>query len=299
MENFLFTAAELDIKKRLDLFLVERLGGKFSRSNIQRHIEEGNANVNGQTAMSNWKLKLGDKIELTVPDPKKTWMAAENIDLNIVYEDEHLLVVDKPAGLVVHPAPGNLTGTLVNALLGHCKDLSGIGGELRPGIVHRLDKETSGLLVVAKDDYTHRKLSKAFKNRAIKRRYMAFVRGVVELDNGTINLPIGRHKRNRQKMAVVVGAEDSKEALTHYSVIKRYADYTMLELVLGTGRTHQIRTHLQYLGHPLLGDSKYGKTSTKIARHALHAATLGFKHPVTKKFLEFESELPEDMKKLL
>ncbi len=297
MERFLFNAEEADSNKRLDHFLVLRLKERFSRSNLQRLIDEGNAKVRGLIAKSNKKLKPGDPVELIVPEPKKTEVVAEQIKLNIVYEDKHLLVVDKPAGLVVHPGVGHATGTLVNALLGHCKDLSGIGGELRPGIVHRLDKDTSGILVVAKDDYTHRKLANGFKNRTIKRKYIAFVRGRVELDNGMINLPIGRHKRDRQKMAV--GFEDAKEALTHYKVLKRYDNYTMLELILGTGRTHQIRTHLEYLGHPLLGDKKYGKSSEKIGRHALHAAMLGFTHPVTKEFLEFESDLPPDMKKLL
>jgi 23S rRNA pseudouridine1911/1915/1917 synthase len=297
MKNFHFNVEEKDNKKRLDHFLVERLADDFSRSYVQKLIAQGHVRINATRVKSNTKIKNGDAVELVVPPPKKTEVAAEDISLNIVFEDEHLLVIDKPVGMVVHPAAGHYTGTMVNALLAHCNDLSGIGGELRPGIVHRLDKETSGLLVVAKDDYTHRKLSNQFKQRSIKRKYIAFVRGLVELDNGTINLPIGRHKRHRQKMAV--GFTQSREAVTHYRVLKRYDDYTMLELVLGTGRTHQIRTHLEYLGYPLLGDKKYGKNSEKIGRHALHAATLGFKHPVTKEFLEFESELPEDMKRLL
>jgi len=200
-------------------------------------------------------------------------------------------------GMVVHPATGNRDGTLVNALLWHCKDdLSGVGGRLRPGIVHRLDKDTSGLLVVAKNDKAHKGLAEQFKEHTIRRRYIAFVKGIVQLDNGSVDLPIARHKRHRQKMAV--GFTKSKDALTHYRVLERFRDYTKLELELGTGRTHQIRTHMEYLGHPLLGDKKYGGTRGRIARQALHAATLGFTHPVTKEFMEFSSPMPPDMENL-
>lgn len=297
MKKFTLKAEDKDSKKRLDLFLVEKLSRDYSRSFLQRLILQGEVLVNKETVKSHTRIKAGDRIELTIPLPQKTRMVAEEIPLDIVFEDGHLLVVNKPAGMVVHPAAGNFTGTMVNALLGHYKELSGVGEQSRPGIVHRLDKDTSGLLVVAKDDYTHRGLSNQFKNHTIKRKYIAFVKGVVQLDNGTINLPIERHKRHRQKMAV--GFTKSKDAITHYKVLKRFEDYTMLELRLETGRTHQIRTHMEYLGHPLLGDKKYGKGWGRINRQALHAATLGFRHPVTKEFLEFKSELPADMKQLL
>jgi 23S rRNA pseudouridine1911/1915/1917 synthase len=297
MRQITLDITEEDKKGRLDRFLTRRLHPEFSRSFLQKLISKGHVTLNGRVAKSHTKLKPGDKVEVTVPPPEVARVQGEDIPLDIVYEDERLVVVDKPAGMVVHPAAGNPKGTLVNALLFHCRDLSGIGGELRPGIVHRLDKDTSGLLVVAKDDAAHRGLSAQFKSRRIKRRYIAFVRGTVQLDNGRIDLPITRNKRHRQKMAV--GFEGAREALTHYSVMKRYGDYTMLELVLGTGRTHQIRTHLEYLGHPLLGDRKYGRSCRAIARHALHAATLGFTHPATGEFMEFSSELPDDMKKLL
>lgn len=296
MKHFELTAESSDEKKRLDRFLAERLSEDFSRSCIQRLISQGNIRVNNAAAKNHTRIKPGDLISVTVPPPVKYEVSAEDIPLKIVFEDESLLVVDKPAGMVVHPAAGNKTGTLVNALLAHCKNLSGIGGQMRPGIVHRLDKDTSGLLVIAKDDYAHRRLSNQFKTRNIKRRYIAFVKGIVELDNGTIDLPIGRSKRHRQKMAV--SYDKAKVAITHYRVLQRFDDYTMLELILGTGRTHQIRIHMEYIGHPLLGDNKYGKSTPIIERHALHAASLGFTHPVSKEFMKFESDLPEDMSKL-
>lgn len=296
MKEFKIVVEETDAVQRIDRFLTGKFRDEFSRSFIQKLINGGHVIMNGNPVKNNMKVKAGDAIELTVPPAEKTDLVVEDIPLNIAFEDSHLIIINKPAGMVVHPGAGNATGTMVNALLGHCKALSVIGGEERPGIVHRLDKDTSGLLVVAKDDYTHRKLSLLFQKRKIKRKYIAFVRGVVELDNGTIDLPIGRDKADRQKMAV--GFDNAKEAVTHYTVVKRFDDYTMLELVLGTGRTHQIRTHLQYLGHPLLGDKKYGRSSEVINRQALHAAVLGFKHPVSKEVMEFEAELPDDMKKL-
>jgi len=296
MKNFVLRVEGADDKKRLDRFLVERLPEHFSRSFIQKLVHEGHVLLNKGIAKNHTKIGTDDMVEVSVPPAKRTKIIPEEIPLSIVFEDEHLLVIDKPAGMVVHPAVGNTSGTMLNALMAHCGGLSSIGGELRPGIVHRLDKDTSGLLVVAKDDFTHTDLSEQFKNRTTKRKYIAFVRGIVELDNGEINLPIGRHKRQRQKMAV--GFTKSKDAVTHYKVLKRFADYTMLELVLGTGRTHQIRAHMEYLGHPLLGDKKYGKSSKMISRQALHAKILGFIHPATKEFLEFKSELPEDMRKL-
>lgn len=297
MEKITLKAGEGDNKKRLDRFLVESSPKDLSRSFIQKLIARGSCLVNQKVAKSQTKLKPGDNIELSIPPPQKSKLAAEKISLDIVYEDENLLVINKPVGMVVHPGAGNKSHTMVNALLAHCKDLSGVGDELRPGIVHRLDKDTSGLLVVAKDDHSHRNLSDQFRDRVTTRKYIAFARGIVQLDNGTIDLPIGRHRRQRQKMAI--NFTNSKEAVTHYKVLKRYKDYTMLELTLGTGRTHQIRAHMQHLGYPLLGDKKYGRPSDLINRHALHAATLGFTHPATEKFMEFKSELPPDMKNLL
>ncbi len=297
MKKFSLTVGAGDNKKRLDRFLAEKLSKEFSRSFIQKMIAKGCAVLNGRQVAKNTGLKEGDSIEFTVLPPEESDIKPEKISVNIVFEDEHLMVVDKPAGMVVHPAAGNFSGTLLNALLGHAKELSGVGGKLRPGIVHRIDKDTSGLLLVAKNDHAHQRLSDQFKNRTIKRRYMAFVRGVVELDNGTVDMPIARHKTDRQKMAV--GFLGSKEAVTHYKVLKRFGDYTMLELRLETGRTHQIRAHMEYLGHPLLGDKKYGKARGRIKRQALHAATIGFIHPATDKFLEFTSELPPDMQALM
>jgi 23S rRNA pseudouridine1911/1915/1917 synthase len=216
----------------------------------------------------------------------------------VVYEDKYLLVVNKPQGMVTHPAPGNYTGTLVNALLGRCRDLSGIGGVSKPGIVHRLDKGTSGLLVVAKTDQVHRKLAKQFKDKTTKRVYVALVKGNVELDNGTIELPIGRHARDRKKMAVKFDEESAKSAVTHYKVIRRFSSFTLLECTLGTGRTHQIRVHLSHIGYPILGDEKYGSAGS-FKMPMLHAARLGFTHPVTKKFMEFYKEPPKAMAKLI
>ena len=282
--------------ERLDRYLAKSLSKKLSRSFIQKLIDGGNVLLNGKAVKRNHKINSGDKIDITVPDPVRTKTAAQNIPLNIVYEDKDVIVVNKPAGMVVHPGAGNFTGTLVNALLHHTKDLSGIGGLLRPGIVHRIDKETTGLLVVAKNDTAHKSLSEQFKAHTVKRKYVAVVRGVVQLNQGTIEAPIGRHPRDRQKMAVTFTR--SRRAVTHYTVLKRFKDYTVLELSLETGRTHQIRAHMSYFGHPLVGDGTYGKRHG-FERQALHAKILGFKHPVLKKYMEFESKLPEDMEGLL
>jgi 23S rRNA pseudouridine1911/1915/1917 synthase len=240
----------------------------------------------------------GDDIEISIPQPEKSVILAQKIPLSIVYEDKYLLVVNKPQGMVTHPAPGNYTGTLVNALLAHCDDLSGIGGVLKPGIVHRLDKGTSGLLLVAKTDDAHKKLARQFKDKTTKRVYLALVDGNVELDNGTVELPIGRSVRDRKKMAVKFDDEGSKEAITHYKVIKRFGGFTLLECRLGTGRTHQIRVHLSYIGHPILGDEKYG-TKGSFKMPMLHAAIIGFTHPVTKKFMEFSSKPPKEMAEVI
>ena len=285
-----------DVPKRLDMFLVEKLPEGFSRSHVQRLIKGAYILVNGAPAKSHHKVASGDIIKVLVPQARASTLTAEKIPLDIVYEDKELLVVNKPAGMVVHPAPGNYSKTLVNALMAHCKDLSGVGGVLKPGIVHRIDKDTTGLLIVAKTDRSHNDLARQFKDRTTRRIYIALAKGIVELDNGIIDLPIGRSKRDRKKMAVDL--ESAKNAVTQYKVLQRFKDFTMLEVTLGTGRTHQIRVHMAYIGHPLLGDVKYGSRSG-IARTALHAKTLGFIHPVTKKYMEFTSKLPKDMKALM
>jgi len=284
--------------KRLDKFLVEALDNKFSRSFIKKLIDEKNILVGETHRNAHYAVSQGETVNITIPDPKSLTLNAENIPLDIVYEDKDLLVVNKSPGISVHPAGPNLTGTLVNALLYHCKDLSGIGGVLRPGIVHRLDKDTSGILVVAKNDPTHINLSGQFKNRTTKRKYIALVRGIVQLDNGRIELPIARRKKDITKMGISFVDLKKKNAITNYKVLERFKGFTMLELSLETGRTHQIRVHLSHIGHPVLGDRMYG-SSKGMERHALHAKMLGFFHPSTKKFMEFSSNIPDDMQGLI
>lgn len=295
-KRFEFKVAPEDNSKRLDKFLAEKMPEDFSRSFIQKLILEGRILLDGAAVKSHHKIRTGESVSVTIPEAKSSSIEAEDIPLNIVYEDDDLLVVNKSADMVVHPAPGNYSGTLVNALLAHCKNLSGIGGVLKPGIVHRIDKGTSGLLVVAKTDRAHKKLAKQFKAKTVRRVYIALVNGVAELDNGVVDLPIGRSSRDRKKMAV--NFVKSKSAVTTYKVLERFKGATLLELILGTGRTHQIRVHMSYLGHPLIGDDKYGMNKD-INRPALHAKTLGFIHPVTKKYMEFTSNLPADMVKLI
>jgi 23S rRNA pseudouridine1911/1915/1917 synthase len=290
---------EEDKGKRLDKFVTEKLDGKYSRSFLQALIMDGHILVDGRPRKSHYDIVPGEYVEIEMPPPKKCDIAAEKIPFDIVYEDKELLVVNKTSDMVVHPAPGNYSGTLVNALLGHCKNLSGIGGVAKPGIVHRLDKGTSGLLVVAKTDRAHRFLAKQFKDKTAKRVYVAVVKGVVQFDNGIINAPIGRDKHDRMKMAVDFESESAREASTSYKVIKRFKDATVIELTLGTGRTHQVRVHMAHIGHPVLGDVKYGTRSGDLARPMLHAKTIGFIHPVKNKFMEFTSELPRDMKRLI
>jgi len=280
--------------QRLDKFLADHFEKDFSRVFLQKLLKKGKVLLNGEIPKRHQKVNADDAVEIIIPQPEESVILAQKIPLNIVYEDKHLLVVNKPQGMVTHPAPGNYTGTLVNALLGHCKDLSGINGVLKPGIVHRLDKGTSGLLLIAKTDDAHKKLAKQFKDKTTKRVYLALVDGKVELDNGTVELPIGRSTRDRKKMAVKFDDESSREAITHYKVIKRFGGFTLLECRLGTGRTHQIRVHLSYIGHPILGDEKYG-TKGNFKMPMLHAATIGFIHPATKKFMEFSSKPPKEM----
>lgn len=286
--------------KRLDLFISERPPNGLSRSQIKKLIDKGAVLVNGVLEKPHHKLKGGETILIDLSlEGQETEISAvpEDIPLDIVYEDEHLLVVNKPAGMASHPAPGMKSGTLVNALLYHCNKLSGVGPQERPGIVHRLDKDTSGLMVVAKDDRTHKELAAQFKDRHISKKYIAAVKGLMELNEGVIELPIGRHPSNRQKLAVRFS--ESRDAVTAYKVIKRFANATYLELTPKTGRMHQLRVHLSYMGHPIIGDAVYGARSQLIGRQALHAIKLGFTHPIKKKYLEFETEIPDDIKRLL
>lgn len=300
---------EIDITEemsgiRLDLVLSAVLED-FSRSFIQKLFAQGGVMVNGSVCSEKKrKAEAGDKIQLQIPKPQRLEAEAEDIPLDIVYEDRDVLVVDKPAGMVVHPAAGNPSGTLVNALLYHCgKDLSSINGVIRPGIVHRIDKDTSGLLMVAKNDKAHGFLSQQLAAHAITRRYQAIVYSNIKEDEGTIDAPIGRDPKNRLRNAVT--DIHSKNAVTHYKVLERLGQFTLIEAVLETGRTHQIRVHMAYRKHPLLGDALYGPAKHKAAdklrvrRQMLHAAVLGFVHPVTQAYLEFESPLPEDFRQVL
>ncbi|MBU5225331.1 RluA family pseudouridine synthase [Clostridium senegalense] len=297
MEKILLKVDEDNINKRLDLFISENLEGK-SRSYVQGLIEDEKVKVNEKIKKSNYKLKLEDVINIEVPQPRELEIEAEDISLDIVYEDSDVIIVNKAKDMVVHPAPGNYNGTLVNALLYHCKDLSGINGVARPGIVHRIDKDTSGILVIAKNDNAHNRLAEQFKDHSITRTYYALVEGVIKTDSGVINAPIGRHPVERIKMAVV---KNGKHAVTHYEVIERFKGYTLVKCNLETGRTHQIRVHMSHIGHPLLGDEVYGfkKQKFKLQGQALHAKDLGFIHPTKGEYVEFSSQLPQYFEKLL
>ena len=291
---------------RLDLVLSAGLED-YSRSFIQKLFEKGAVTVNGQVCTSKkYKCVEGDLVEIQIPDPEKLEAEAEDIPINVVYEDGDLLVVDKPAGMVVHPAPGNYSGTLVNALMYHCGDqLSSINGVIRPGIVHRIDKDTSGLLVVAKTDKAHTGLARQLEEHSINRIYRAIVYNNIKEDEGTVDAAIGRDPKNRLRNAVLregmPGYESAKSAVTHYRVLERFGKYTCIEARLETGRTHQIRVHMAYIKHPLLGDELYGPNKNKegAKRQMLHAGVLGFVHPVTGDYMEFESPLPEDFRKVL
>lgn len=280
---------------RLDKLLCLRLS-EFTRSKIVSLIEDGAVTVNGAAASKNYKAKTGDLVEVLIPELREYEAEPEDIPIDIIYEDDDLIVVNKPKGMVVHPAHGNLNGTLVNALMYHCKgSLSGINGIMRPGIVHRIDKDTSGLLVVAKNDNAHNFLAEQFKDHSCEREYQTIVFGCVKSDNGTVDKPIGRHKTERKMMSC--NAVHSKHAVTHYSVIDRYNGFTHLKCKLETGRTHQIRVHMASLGHFVIGDAVYGHAVQKIKLdfegQCLHAKTLGFVHPSTKQFISFDSDLPE------
>ena len=294
---------ESDVKKRLDVYVSEVNG--ITRSHAQSMIDSGLVRVNGENESKNYKLRPNDEIEIDEEEIEVLNAEPENIPLDIVYEDEHIIVVNKPSGMVVHPAPGNPSGTLVNALMYHCKGtLSGINGVIRPGIVHRIDKDTSGLLVVAKNDDAHLFLSSLLKDHGIKRVYHAIVTGRFKGESGTVDAPIGRCPADRKKMAVIQGGRD---AVTHYSTVREYKSFTHAKMELETGRTHQIRVHMSHIGHPIIGDTVYGGGKTPFEKanapllsgQCLHAKELIFPHPVTKEIMHFETELPAEFKKLL
>lgn len=289
-------------KIRLDAYISKEIED-LSRSMIQKLLEEDKINVNGKIEKPSYKVQEGDIIEVSIEEPKEVKIEAQDIPLDIIYEDNDILVVNKQKGLVVHPANGNPDGTLVNAIMAHCKDsLSGIGGELRPGIVHRLDKDTSGLLIIAKNDKAHIQVSEQIKNREVKKTYIALVRGTIAEDEATINMPIGRSTKDRKKMAVT---KNGKEAVTHFKVLNRYTtnkgSYTLLEIKIDTGRTHQIRVHMAEIGHPVIGDSVYsnGKNEFGVEGQCLHAKRLEFVHPITGKEMKLEAPLPEYFQKIV
>lgn len=309
--DFSFRISETQAGERIDIYLACQVN-ELTRSRIQALIKAGHVNINGRVGKASYALKSGDRVTLTIPPPRSCRLEPENIDFNILYEDAALIVVDKPAGLVVHPAPGHSSGTLVHGLLEHCRDLSGIGGVTRPGIVHRLDKDTSGLLVVAKNDRVHEDLSRQFKEGAVLKEYMVLVHGGPRRDEGRIDLPIGRHPKHRKRMAVV--ATSGRSALTLWRVEERYErQFARLHILLKTGRTHQIRVHLSHIGHPVIGDPVYGpkrrwwKTRFPgldgirelLGRQMLHARCLGFIHPETGAFLRFMAPIPEDMTQVM
>ncbi len=293
-----YIVKESDKGKRIDAY-ISTVDSEISRTSAQRLLEEGTILVNGKNAKASYKVQLNDKIDIQEVKPKEIELKAENIPLEIIYEDTDIIVVNKPKGLVVHPAVGNLDGTLVNAIMAICKDsLSGIGGEIRPGIVHRLDKDTSGVLIIAKNDVTHVNLSEQIKNHEVEKTYIALVRGIVKENEATINMPIGRSTKDRKKMAV---SKSGKNAITHFKVLKRYEKYTLLEIKIETGRTHQIRVHLSHIGYPVVGDYTYsnGKNDFDVEGQMLHAKKIKFKHPKTEKEMELEASLPEYFQKIL
>lgn len=282
--------------ERIDKLLVEAMDEDISRSQLQEWIRDGHVLVNGRIVKPNYKLAEGDNIAVSPPEPQTTELVPQPIPLDIAYEDADVIVVNKPRGMVVHPAVGHPDGTLVNALMYHCKDLSGINGEIRPGIVHRIDKDTSGLLMAAKNDLAHTSLSAQLKEHSVTRRYVAVVHGVLAHDQGTVDAPIGRDPQDRKLYTVT--EKGAKHAVTHFAVLERFADYTVLELMLETGRTHQIRVHMKFIGHPLVGDPVYGRSRGRtmdVPGQALHAAALGFTHPRSGERLTFEAPIPAEM----
>lgn len=290
MEKYIITENEKG--KRLDAYIATK-NENITRTSAQRMIEEGNILVNGKKQKVAYKINIDDVVTVVPEEIKEISIEAEDIPIDVIYEDKDIIVVNKPKGMVVHPANGNYNGTLVNAIMGMCKEtLSGIGGELRPGIVHRLDKDTSGLLIIAKNDKAHVKMSEQIKNHEVKKTYIALVRGVIKENEATIDMPIGRSTSDRKKMDV---NKEGKNAITHIKVLKRYDKYTLLQVNIETGRTHQIRVHLSYIGYPIIGDTTYsnGKNEFGVVGQCLHAKSLEFKHPITGKEMKLEAPLPE------
>ena len=289
---------ENDKGKRLDIYIAENFN-ELSRTMIKKLIESNNILVNDKSEKVSYKVQANDNISIDIPEAKETKLKAQEIPLDIIYEDSDIIVINKPKGMVVHPANGNPDGTLVNAILSICKNsLSGIGGELRPGIVHRLDKDTSGLIIVAKNDKAHINMSEQIKERNVKKTYIALVRGNVPEEEATINMPIGRSTKDRKKMAVT---KNGKQAITHFKVLKRYSKYTLLEIKIETGRTHQIRVHMAEIGYPVVGDAVYsnGKNEFGIEGQMLHAYKLEFMHPITNKHMELTAPLPQYIEEIL
>lgn len=298
MENYLFEIQE-NQQMRLDKYLAEQFPEQ-TRSYLQKLIKEGQVLVNGKTVKSGYQLSKGDEVSVTIPEPKELDVEPQKMELDIVYEDEDVILINKPKGMVVHPAPGHTTDTLVNGLLYHCKDnLSGINGVARPGIVHRIDRDTTGILIVCKNDMAHNSIAAQLKEHSINRRYRALVHGNLKEDTGTVEGPIGRHPVDRKKMAI--NERNGKPAVTHYTVLERFGNYTLIECKLETGRTHQIRVHMTSIGHPLVGDEVYGpaKCPFKLQGQCLHAMVLGFVHPRTGEYMEFSADLPEYFEDLL
>ncbi len=291
------TAEAEDAGTRADVFLAAKLG--VSRSNMQKLLEDGRVKRGEKIIKANYKVRAGEMFVVDIPEPEPIEAVPENIPLDIIYEDDDVAVLNKARGMVVHPAPGNYTGTLVNALLYHCSNLSGINSAIRPGIVHRLDKDTSGIMIVAKNDAAHISLSQQIQSKTAVRTYLAVVRGNIKTDSGTIETQIARDKTDRKKMAVV--KEGGRDAITDYEVLERFGKYTLVRCKLRTGRTHQIRVHMEYLGYPLVDDPKYSpmKTPFGIKGQALHSHTLEFTHPRTGERMKFEAPLPEDMHKII
>lgn len=298
MENYLFVIQK-DQQMRLDKYLAEQFPEQ-TRSYLQKLIKDGEVLVNEKKVKTGYQLSIGDEVCVNIPEPKELDVEPQNMHLDIVYEDDDVILVNKPKGMVVHPAPGHTTDTLVNGLLYHCKDnLSGINGVARPGIVHRIDRDTTGILIVCKNDLSHNSIAEQLKKHTITRRYRALVHGNIKNDQGTVEGAIGRHPVDRKKMAI--NERNGKPAVTHYKVLERFGNYTFIECVLETGRTHQIRVHMSSIGHPLVGDEVYGPTKCpfKLQGQCLHAMVLGFVHPKTGEYMEFAAELPEYFQDLL
>ena len=296
MDTYIVDEEKTNIRIDKAIGLIE---DTLSRVAIQRLLDEGNILVNGKTTKASYKTKIGDEITIQKETPKKVDIIAQDIPIEILYEDKEIIVVNKPKGIVVHPANGNPDGTLVNAIMNLCgNSLSGIGGEIRPGIIHRLDKDTSGVLIVAKNDIAHINISNQIKNRQTKKIYIALVRGVIKENEATIDMPIGRSKKDRKKMAVT---KDGKEAITHFKVLKRYENFTLLEIKIDTGRTHQIRVHLAEIGYPIVGDYIYsnGKNPFNVEGQMLHARQIEFVHPTTGKEMKIEAPIPEYFQRIL